>query len=127
MNKDNRPLSPHLQIYKLPMAAKMSILHRITGVVSCAGLVLLTIWLAMTATGETGWHDANKLFHNALIVLILFAFSGALIYHLCNGIRHLTWDAGSKHLTIDGVKKSGKVTLIATAVLTLVLWIGIWW
>lgn len=125
IEKDQRPLSPHLQVYKWETHMAMSILHRATGVASAVGLLMLTFWLLFASSGEAGWKSANHLFHNSLVVLILFFWSGALIYHLCNGIRHLTWDAG-KGLGKGEARKSAKVVQIATAVLTLALWIGIW-
>ncbi len=124
MEKDTRPLSPHLQVYRLPVTALMSILHRMTGVVSAFGLIMISCWLAAAATGEAGWHSANALFSNSLIVLIMFLWSAALIYHLCNGIRHLIWDAG-KCLEKEAAIKAGRKVQIATAVLTLLLWIAI--
>lgn len=123
--KDQRPLSPHLQVYKWETHMAMSILHRATGVASAVGLLMLTCWLLAAGGGEASWRSANQLFRNPLIVLIMFFWSGALIYHLCNGIRHLTWDVG-KGLGKDDARKSAKVVQIVAAVLTLSLWIGIW-
>lgn len=125
MNKDTRPLSPHLQVYKWPVTMLTSILHRITGVGSALGLILITIWLAFTASGEMGWHQINGFFGNALIVFILFLWSAALIYHLCNGIRHLAWDIG-KGFEKAAAKKSAYVVFIATGVITVALWVAIW-
>lgn len=125
MNKDTRPLSPHLQVYKWPVTMLTSILHRITGVGSALGLVLVTLWLACASSSETGWFFINKIFGNAFIVLILFFWSAALIYHLCNGIRHLAWDIG-KGFEKQAAKKSAYVVFITTAVITLVFWIAIW-
>lgn len=123
--KDRRPLSPHLQVYKWESHMAMSILHRATGVASAVGLVVLTLWLLSAAGGEAGWHKANHLFNNSLVVLIMFLWSGALIYHLCNGIRHLMWDIG-KGLDKAQARNSAKAVQIAAAVLNLALWIGIW-
>lgn len=125
MQQTNRPLSPHLQVYKLPLAARMSILHRATGVASALGLLLITWWLAMTASSAESWHTANTILSNWFAVIILFFWSATLIYHFCNGIRHLIWDAGYG-LNKTDVRKSGYVGLAAAAVLTLILWIGIW-
>ncbi|MBV7435352.1 succinate dehydrogenase, cytochrome b556 subunit [Cardiobacteriaceae bacterium TAE3-ERU3] len=126
MQQQNRPLSPHLQVYRPQFTSIMSILHRATGVTSAMGLLLITWWLAMTATGSDSWHTANSLFANPFVVLILFFWSGALIYHLCNGIRHLTWDTG-KCLTIAESRKTARIVQIATVIITVALWIGIWW
>ena len=88
------------------------------------GLPLLTIWLALASSGEQGLRLANALFNNAFVVLVMFFWSGALFYHLCNGIRHLLWDAG-KGLTVEETRKSARYVQIATAVFTLALWITI--
>lgn len=125
MQQDNRPLSPHLQVYKLPLAAKMSILHRATGVASATGLLLITWWLAMAASGIDSWRTANAIMSNPFVVIILFFWSATLIYHFCNGIRHLTWDIG-QGLNKHGVRKSGYIALGCAGVLTVALWLGIW-
>lgn len=125
MKPDNRPLSPHLQVYDmLRFTSAMSIMHRATGVASAIGLLALTLWLALTASGEQGMKTANALFANPFVVFVMFCWSASLFYHLCNGIRHLMWDAG-KGLTIPEARKSATVVQIATAVLTLALWITI--
>lgn len=125
MKSDNRPLSPHLQVYDmLRFTSAMSIMHRATGVAAAAGLVLVTFWLALAAGGEAGMKSANKLFSNSFVVLMLFMWSAALFYHLCNGIRHLLWDAG-RGITIPEARKSARAVQIATAVLTLLLWMAI--
>lgn len=125
MEKDTRPLSPHLQVYKWSITMLTSILHRVTGIASAVGLVLVTIWLALASMGENGLRMANALFHNSVIVLGMFIWSACLIYHLCNGIRHLVWDVG-KGFEKHHAQKSARFVLTATAVLTLALWIGIW-
>lgn len=125
MKDSNRPLSPHLQVYRWQFTMAMSILHRITGVASALGLLLITWWLAMAASGSEGYHTANAVFGNPFVVLILFFWSGALIYHLCNGIRHLAWDSG-RGLAIEQARKSARMVQIATVVITLAVWIGIW-
>jgi succinate dehydrogenase / fumarate reductase cytochrome b subunit len=90
----NRPLSPHLTIYRFAYTMALSILHRITGVALAAGLVVLVWWLAALASG-TGAYDqflavAGSWVFRVLLALWLVAF----VYHFCNGIRHLFWDAG---------------------------------
>lgn len=123
MKPDNRPLSPHLQVYDmLRFTSAMSIMHRVTNVASAIGLLAVTVWLALTASGEQGMKTANALFANPFVVLVMFCWSAALFYHLCNGIRHLMWDAG-KALTIPEARKTATYVQIATVVLTLALWI----
>ncbi|MFA5982830.1 MAG: succinate dehydrogenase, cytochrome b556 subunit [Methylococcaceae bacterium] len=93
-NLSKRPLSPHLQIYKLPLTGLISISHRITGVLLCLGLILFVGIISSLANGYTAYDDMQMLFNLWLIKLIYWGFLYALCFHLCHGIRHLIWDAG---------------------------------
>ncbi len=119
---DKRPLSPHLQIYKLPITAKLSVIHRGTGVVLSIGLILLAIVLASAASGETAWASMNWFLSSWLGYLILIGFTASLYFHFCNGIRHLFWDAG-KGLDLESAEKSAYGVLIATVALTVFTWV----
>jgi succinate dehydrogenase / fumarate reductase cytochrome b subunit len=119
---DKRPMSPHLQIYKLPITAKLSVLHRGTGAVLTIGLILLAIALASAASGESAWARMNWLLSSWFGYLVLFGFTASLYYHFCNGIRHLFWDIG-KGLDLKSAEKSATLVLIATVVLTIFTWV----
>ncbi len=119
---DKRPMSPHLQVYKLPMTAILSILHRITGVGLSAGALLLGWFLAMAASGQESYEFAHALLSSWFGYLVLFAFSLAFYYHLCTGIRHLFWDIGMG-LELEDTEKSGKAILAITLILTLLTWL----
>lgn len=121
MTKRNRPLSPHLQIYRLPLLAKLSITHRITGVGLSAGLVLLAVWLCAAAGGPETYAKFQGVAGSFPGKLVLFGFTAALFYHLTNGIRHLNWDIG-RGFEIPEAYRSGKMVLVATAILTVVTW-----
>src|SRR5690348_15437891 len=86
-----RPLSPHLQVYRLPLTAVMSITHRITGVGLSLGLIVVTVWLVAAAYGPEAYDAFAGFMVSWLGLLILLGFSLALFFHLCNGIRHLLW------------------------------------
>jgi len=116
-----RPLSPHLQIYKLPLPALMSITHRLTGVVLSSGTILLAFWLVMLASGEQAFATAQMLVAHPLAMVILAGYSAALFYHGCNGVRHLFWDMG-KGLSVDSVYRSGKLAIG----LAIILFAGFW-
>ena len=116
-----RPLSPHLQIYRLPLAAVLSITHRITGVGLTLGMVLLTYWIVSAAYGPEAYGAFTKLLTTWVGYLILFGFSVALFYHLCNGIRHLFWDAGMNY-EIAETKRANVIVLLGTIVLTAAAW-----
>lgn len=116
-----RPLSPHLQIYRLPLPALLSITHRMTGVVLSTGTVLLALWLIALAQGPETFATAMMIISHPLGQIVLFGYSVALFYHMCNGIRHLNWDRGSG-LEIEAVYRSGKITIAAAVCLTAALW-----
>jgi succinate dehydrogenase / fumarate reductase cytochrome b subunit len=118
----NRPLSPHLQIYRWQWTMTLSILHRITGVALAVGTLLLVWWLVAAATGPGYFAYVQSFLGGWLGRLLLFGWSVALFYHLCNGIRHLFWDAG-KGLELGPARASAMVVLAATAILTAIAWI----
>lgn len=121
MSVDRRPLSPHLQVYKPQLTSVLSISHRITGVALAAGTLLLAWWLIAAATGPEAFATVQGFLGSWLGYLILFGFSYALMYHLCNGIRHLFWDAGYG-FEIETAYKSGWATVAGSIVLTVVAW-----
>lgn len=119
---DPRPMSPHLQIYKLPFTAKLSILHRGTGAVLFAGLILMVLVLLSIAGGADSWASMQSFLSSFIGKFILFGFTFCIYYHMCNGIRHLFWDIGMG-LELDDAKKTGIVVLAASVFLTLLTWI----
>lgn len=122
MANNNRPISPHLQIYRLPLTAKMSISHRATGVLLSAGLVITVMMLAALAGGPSSWQSAHGLLSSAVGQLVLFIFTLALNYHLCNGIRHLFWDVGCG-FSLEAANRANKMVLAGAAALTVLVWI----
>lgn len=122
MKTTNRPLSPHLQIYSFKLHMAMSIFHRISGVALAVGTLLLLYWLVAAAHGRDAYDSASAFLGSWFGMLLIFGWSVALFYHLCNGIRHLMWDAG-KGFEIEEIRKSGIVVLAATAALTVLAWI----
>lgn len=90
----SRPLSPHLQVYRLPVPALLSISHRASGMVLTLGAILLTAILVSAATGEEQFNIFMNFAKTPLGIIILFGWSAALFYHLCSGIRHLMMDIG---------------------------------
>lgn len=118
-----RPLSPHLQVYRLPLAAWLSISHRITGIGLTLGTLLLTWWVAAAAYGPDAYATFAGFIGSFWGYLILFGFSVALFFHLCNGIRHLVWDAG-KNFSIADTKRSNVFVIAGTVVLTAIAWLA---
>ena len=117
-----RPLSPHLQVYRWQITMTMSILHRVTGVILVAGAFALAWWLMALAAGGEAYRDAAACLASPLGKLFLFGFTLSLVYHLLNGIRHLLWDAGWG-FEIPEFYASGWTVAALTVVFTLVIWI----
>ncbi len=123
MSARDRPLSPHLQVYRPQLTMVLSITHRLTGVALAFGTLLLVYWLVAVASGAAAYDTAQGLIGSVLGRLLLFGWSAALFYHLCNGIRHLVWDAGYL-LDLPAVYRSGWAVVVATLALTLISWVA---
>jgi succinate dehydrogenase / fumarate reductase cytochrome b subunit len=89
-----RPLSPHLQVYRLPITAVLSISHRLTGVFLSIGLVFWVLFLVALAQGEGAYGVAQGVLDSIPGRGLLWLWIFALFFHLCHGIRHLIWDTG---------------------------------
>lgn len=122
MKPQDRPLSPHLQIYAFKLHMAMSISHRITGVALIVGTLMLLYWLGAAAHGPEAYEAAAGFIGSWFGWLLLFGWSIALFYHLCSGIRHMIWDSGLLFEKVE-IYKSGLVVLACTAVLTVLAWI----
>lgn len=94
MAAPNRPLSPHIQVYRPQITSVLSIAHRITGVALTAGTLLLTWWLVAAAYGPEQFATVQGFVGSWIGQLLLWGFTFALFYHLGNGVRHLAWDFG---------------------------------
>ena len=124
MSTGNRPLSPHLQVYRWQITMFMSIWHRITGVGLAVGAVVLVYWLNSVAYGPKAFAHAQWFFGTWIGVLLLIGWSYALFYHLCNGIRHLLWDTG-RGLELPALRGSGWTVIVVSLALTVITWIVI--
>ncbi len=122
MSSTERPLSPHLQVYRPQLTSVLSILHRLTGVFLALGMMLLVWWLVAAASGPEAFATAQGFIGSWLGYLLLFGWSVALFYHLCNGIRHLAWDAGYG-FELENVYRSGWAVILGTGVLTVAAWV----
>ena len=116
-----RPLSPHLQVYRWQITMVMSILHRATGVALTAGALCLAWWLLALAAGGEQYAHASALVASPFGLLMLFAFSLSLVYHLLNGLRHLMWDVGWG-FEIPEIYRSGWTVAVLTVVFTVAIW-----
>ena len=117
-----RPLSPHLQIYRPTLTMTLSIVHRITGGALFFGTLLLAWWLLAAASGPTAYGKFLWVMESWIGLLVLFGYTWALIHHMLGGIKHLIWDTGRgfgpaerEWLTL--------ANLIGSVGLTIILWI----
>jgi succinate dehydrogenase / fumarate reductase cytochrome b subunit len=118
-----RPLSPHLQVYRPQITSVLSITHRATGIALMVGTLMLTCWLVSAATGPTAYEVLQVWMSGIIGRLLLLGWTFALFYHLCNGIRHLLWDAGWG-FELKQVDITGWTVVAAAAVLTVAAWIA---
>jgi len=120
--KSDRPLSPHLFIYKPIPTMVMSIMHRITGAALYVGTVLVAWWLIAAASGPDYFAWVNGFFGSWFGLLVLFGYTWALIHHMLGGLRHFAWDLGY----LFGKQTSTRLAIgqiIVSVALTLVIWI----
>jgi len=122
----NRPLSPHLSIYRPMLTMLMSIAHRITGFGNAVGFLLPAWWLVAIAAGPEQYAIASSFFSNIVGRTLLFLFSWSLIHHLLGGIRHLIWDTGHG-LDKVSIEIFAWATIIGSTVLTILVWIVGYW
>jgi len=94
MDRLERPLSPHLQVYRPQITSVLSIFHRASGVALSLGVVVLAYWLLSVAGGEAAYNDAAQLLGSVWFKLCYVGWCFCFFYHLANGIRHLFWDVG---------------------------------
>ena len=120
--KTNRPLSPHMQVYRWTLTMAMSIAHRLTGVALYAGTLLLAWWLVAAAIGPSAFAWVDGFFGSLIGRLILFGYTWALIHHMLGGIKHFIWDTGAA-FGPAGRELVTRLTLIGSVALTLVVWI----
>ncbi|KAK5577248.1 hypothetical protein RB653_002188 [Dictyostelium firmibasis] len=117
----HQPTSPHLTIYKFPLPAVMSIMHRATGIclgLGVAGLAGVTLFAPHDAIY---YIEMLQTQYPALVYPAKFAVALPLTYHFCTGVRHIFWDETVKGITVPQVETSGKILLAVVAVLSTAL------
>src|SRR5580698_4312828 len=122
MSQVQRPLSPHLQVYKWQLTSVMSIVHRATGIALSVGTILLVWWLLAAATSADAFNLAQAFWYSWIGRLLLLGWTWALFFHLCNGIRHLFWDAGHGY-ELKTAYASGWTVVTGSVVLTVIAWV----
>ena len=119
MSITDRPLSPHIGIYKPQITSVLSILHRATGMFLCFGAVVFAWWVIALALGPEPYAAVRSALGSWLGRLLLFAWTFSFFFHLCNGVRHLFWDAGIG-FELRTVQASGLAVVAASIALTIV-------
>lgn len=117
-----RPLSPHLQIYRLTLTMMMSIVHRITGASLAVGFALLTWWLVAVSIGPSAFACVDAFFSSLIGQALLLAFTWTLIHHMLGGIRYLIWDTGAG-LDTTTIEVFAWATIIGSITLTILIWL----
>lgn len=123
MPTKDRPLSPHMQVYRPHLSMVLSFSHRVTGVALFVGMLVFVYWLVAAAIGAEAYETARAIFGSWIGRLCLFGWTLALFYHLFNGIRHLIWDLGYL-FEIAEINWSSWAVLIATGASTLLAWVA---
>lgn len=118
-----RPLSPHLTIYRWPVTMTMSILHRITGGALYFGTLLVAWWLIAASVSQEYFDLVSWFFASWIGRLVLFGYSWALIHHMLGGLRHFAWDTG-RGLEKHTASKLATATIVASVVLTILVWVA---
>ena len=117
---ENRPLSPHLQIYKPQITSVLSISHRLSGIFLSLGLLAMFAFVLLLGMGQN-YYELWKYFSNSLIgELILMGWVVALFFHMFNGVRHLFWDYGLG-LSLSVAKWTGILVCVATIVISVLI------
>ena len=117
-----RPISPHLGVYRFSITMAMSIVHRITGGALYFGTLLLVWWLLAAAAGPNAYGVVQWFMETVFGRLILFGYTWALIHHMFGGVRHFIWDIGHGYSAIERewLVRIGLAGSILTAI---VLWV----
>lgn len=118
---DPRPRSPHVQVYRPQLTSVLSFGHRLAGIGLSLGSIVLAIWLIAAASGAPAYARIMGLVGSPPGTALVFVWTYALFFHLCNGIRHLFWDA-VQGFELRTIYASGWAVVAASCVLTLLAW-----
>ena len=122
MTDNQKPLSPHLQIYRWHISSLLSITHRVVGVINLFSLILIFFWILALSLGESNYELFLLIINSFLGKFILVGFTWSMSFHLLSGIRHLAWDLGYG-FEIKTANISGIIVIISSLVLTVIFWL----
>ncbi len=126
MASGNRPLSPHLEVYRPQITSMLSILHRLTGIGLVGGALIFTYWISSATYGPEAFDQAQSILGSWFGRLVLLAMIFAFYYHLANGIRHIAWDAGWGY-EMSKLRASGVVVLVFSVSMTILTFLAGYW
>lgn len=118
----DRPMSPHLQVWRWHVTMFTSILHRATGMALYVGVLLVAGWMVALASGAHAFNDYRALLGSPLGLVVLFGLTVSFLYHLANGVRHLVWDAG-KGFEPKTADMTGWAAIVFGVVAAVLIWI----
>ena len=124
MDRAERPLSPHLQVYRWQITMALSILHRGTGLALSAGLIVLVYWLMSAADGPAAYAESQAVLGSGLLKLCYTGWAFCFFYHLANGIRHLGWDLGYGFEKSE-IRSTGLAVVVLAVIATLVYTVAV--
>ena len=122
MSQGQRPLSPHLEIYRPLTGSFTSILHRATNTALLGGMVVLAVWLASVAAGGAAYELVNTLLSSYIARIALFGWTFSALFSAAQCVRHFFWDLGYG-FDIETAKKSGRLALLFAVITTLAVWL----
>lgn len=119
-----RPLSPHLSVYKFKYTLATSILNRLAGLILSLGFFLFAYWLVALAAGARAYAQARELLSLGLFKLVYAVLIAAFVYHLAAGVRHLIWDTG-RGLDRLSAQRSAWIVAVVSVLVSLILIYGL--
>ena len=122
---NQRPVSPHIQIYRPQLPSILSILHRVTGLFLILGLVVVSSWLVCVALGEEFFQMFNSIGSTLIGKILTLGLVFSLVYHSFNGIRHLVWDYGYG-FELRTVYVTGGIVILLSIFVTLIIVVQVW-
>ena len=118
----NRPLSPHLQVYRWQLTSVLSILHRATGIALSVGALYLVLWVVFASASPSTYAKFQAFNVSMVGRFVLGGWLFSAFYHLCNGIRHLFWDMGYG-FEIKDAYRSGWIVVVVSLAATIASWV----
>ncbi len=122
VKKNSRPISPHLQVYRLPLTGIISITHRMTGVMLSVGLIFFVYLLNVILAGSGSYLAMQDFMNHGFFKFMYWGFIYALLFHCCHGFRHLIWDTG-KGFGRETLNQFAMIELLVSLMVTLIIFL----